>query len=395
MKVGDFELTYCTNIHAGESWPEVEKNLFGPVLDVKRRVSPSRPFGVGLRLSAAAVEALEKGPGAAELGRALRAKGTYVFTINGFPYGPFHGEPVKQSVYRPDWRAPQRAHYTCQLAGVLCDLLPEGGFGSISTVPGGFAPDLQEPSERGEVAAALLEQAVLLWRLHEQRGRTVALALEPEPCCLLETTQEAVAFFQDHLLSREALARVGSQAGLDRVASERLVRRHLGVCLDTCHAAVEFEEPEESLRLLSGAGIAVPKIQLSAGLQLQPRGAALDQLRRYDESVYLHQVVARRADGRLLRYLDLPHAFASPEALAAEEWRVHFHVPIHQRDLGVLSSTQPQLERLLGSLRAHAAAPHLEVETYTWDVLPPARRTSTVAESVARELEWARGGLAP
>ncbi len=36
--------------------------------------------------------------------------------------------------------------------------------------------------------------------------------------------------------------------------------------------------------------------------------------------------------------------------------------------------------------------PHLEIETYTWDVLPAELKASAV-ESIAREYEWALGVL--
>lgn len=395
MKVEGAHLTYCTNIHPGERWPEVLENLRTRVLEVKQRVSPGAPFGVGLRLSnAAALELAE--PGELERFRDFLAQsGSYVFTLNGFPYGPFHGEPVKSAVYRPDWRHPARADYTARLARLLAALLPEGQQGTISTVPGGFKPELGRAEEHAAVARALVAATADLVRLEREQGKRIQLALEPEPCCLLETTSETVRFFEEHLLSRAALGDLARELAITGAEAERALRAHLGVCLDACHAAVEFEAPDAAVDTLLGAGLSIGKIQLSAGLRLPSLSAeALDALRAYDEPVYLHQVVAERADGELLRYVDLPEALASREALAAREWRVHFHVPLYRERLERFVNTQPFLVQLLARQRRAPISEQLEVETYTWDVLPPEQRAGGVVASIARELGWVLEQLA-
>jgi len=389
VKTASGDLTYCTNIHPGESWGAVLENVRTHVLAVKARVAPHAPFGVGLRLSAAAARELSQPDELARFKELLAAHQLYVVTINGFPYGPFHGQPVKAAVYRPDWREAERGRYTAQLAEVLAALLPEGGSGSISTVPGGFKRDVRTPEQVGEVARALLERAAELHELWLRTGRALTLALEPEPCCLLETTAETVQFFQRELLSREALATLAARARVTPGAAEGIVRRHLGVCLDTCHAAIEFEDADEALDRLLGAGLRIAKLQLSAGLRLPPLDAgALEALQVYDEPVYLHQVVARTSSGELLRFEDLPEALRSPAARAADEWRVHFHVPLYRQALGAFSNTQAFLARVLERQRRAALTAELEVETYTWDVLPPEQRMGGVDASIARELGW-------
>jgi sugar phosphate isomerase/epimerase len=392
-------LTYCTNIHPGESWAEVREALRTHVAAVKSRVSPNAPFGVGLRLAARAAEELGA-PDVLERARAeLDDAGLYVFTVNGFPYGAFHGTRVKERVYRPDWLEEERVSYTIALARVLSRLLPEGTPGSISTVPGCF----QERAEAGAgrtVAHNVARVAAELVRIERETGKAIALALEPEPACILETSDDAVDFFERNLLSREDVETFGKRVGSDVREAESLLRRHVGVCLDACHASVEFERPVMALGKLRSAGIAVPKIQLSVGLRLARASAdALGELRAFDDGVYFHQTVVRNGDEldgasrTLLRFVDLPDALRASSQLGdGAEWRVHCHLPIFHTELGRISSTQEDLRELV--VLSNELAPHLEVETYTFDVLPPALRARPVTEAIASELEWVLGALA-
>jgi sugar phosphate isomerase/epimerase len=386
-------LTYCTNIHPGESLADVEEMLRVLVPDVKQRVCPDAPFGVGLRLAARAATELEA-PGALDRLRALLADGgLYVFTLNGFPYGAFHGQSVKERVYEPDWLTDERVRYTESLARVLTALLPEGMTGSISTVPGCFAPRAQGPDAAGQMARRLANVAASLVDIERTTGKLLTLALEPEPACLLETTAETVTFFEQELFGATSLAAFAELTGLDKTGAERALRRHLGVCLDTCHASVEFERPRDALVALRAAGIAVPKIQLSAGLRLAPvQASALEALRAFDDHVYLHQTVAADQAGALTRFLDLDRALEAARGAAFNELRVHFHVPIFESELVPFSSTQDDLADLLRY--ADELAPHLEVETYTFGVLPERFRTLSPTQAIARELEWAKSRLA-
>ena len=388
-------LGYCTNIHAGETWAEIRASLDAFVPPIRARVAPDRPFGIGLRLSGIAARALAEPATLAAFRDQLARLDAYVFTLNAFPYGRFHGARVKEQVYLPDWRDPERERFTRCCADILAELLPAGVDGSISTVPGCFKPAAAEPGAIAAICERLGGAVAALVELERRSGRRIALALEPEPCCLLETVDETLAFFETQLLgraSREALAR---RLGGGLAEAERALRRHLGVCYDVCHAAVEFEAPVPALRRLRAAGIAVPKIQLSAALRvpdMQP--ARLPALRRLNTGVYLHQVVAAGAGGGPERYADLPLAFAAHARGAARgEWRIHCHVPIHQRELGELASTQAELRATLHALKEDALSAHLEVETYTWDVLPADARGDSKAEAIARELAFVRGEL--
>lgn len=379
---GSPHLTYCTNVHAGETWPEVRAALVGHVAKVKRAVVPDRPFGLGLRLSDAAARALEAPRALQALRALLDAHGLYVFTLNGFPYGRFHGAPVRERVYRPDWREPERRAYTDRLARLLAALLPDepGLEGSISTVPGATLDRVPSPAAAAELADALVAQVAALDRLRAQTGRTITLALEPEPLCLLETTSDVIALFERHLLP--AAARAGLPEGV--------LRRHLGVCVDACHLAVAWESPAEALRALAAADLRVLKVQLSCGLDTDTRAAPA--LARFVDGVYLHQVIERGAGGEKRRFCDLPDALATVRSdEAPRPVRVHAHVPIDAERWAGLRTTRPVLEALIAALRAQPCA-HLEVETYTWERLPDARPGDLDA-AIARELGWARAAL--
>jgi hypothetical protein len=394
MRLGrrDAHLTYCTNIHPGESWAEVRANLQQHVCAVKALVAPDRPFGVGLRLSAAAARALGAPAALAELQAFLRDQQLYVFTINAFPYGPFHGQPVKEAVYLPDWRDPERVRYSDQVAELLAALLPQGLPGSISTVPGGFRPHAAGTG-LADMARGIAQHACTLYRIHQRGGPLLGLALEPEPACAFETTREAADFITQQVYAGAGHAHFAATLGLAPAAAEAALRQHVGVCLDACHAAVEFEGPTEGVDLLAAAGIPIFKLQVSTGLRIvRPDAQKLRALSRFAEGVYLHQVVIRRGD-TLERIVDLPEALARHAQAPGDEWRVHFHVPLFRRALGPFENTADFLEPLLARAAQQPFTAHLEVETYTWDVLPEELRNQPVHQAVARELAFALHAL--
>ena len=384
-------LTYCTNIHAGEPLDEVMASLARHLPVVRAGLGTSAPLGVGLRLGHAAAEALRDPARLAALKRFLDEGRYYVFTINGFPYGAFHGRKVKEDAYRPDWSEPERLAYTDHLAGILAELLPAGQEGSVSTVPCTFKPWAQ-----GKLAAItenLVRHVSRLVSIRESTGKNISLAIEPEPYCYLETIEETVAFFNERLFSRAGLSRLATLAGLSAAEAEAAMRRHIGVCYDVCHAAVEFEDPAQSVASLRSAGIAVPKVQLSSALRI-PRvdGESARHLAAFAEPVYLHQVV-EKANGGLRRFVDLPQALAEAGRAAGAEWRVHFHVPVFLEEMEHFGTTQAFLAEILRLHREQPIGPHLEVETYTWDVLPAAYRNVELGAAIARELGWVKDRL--
>lgn len=392
---GAQHLTYCTNIHPGETWSETRSNLGRYLPAVKAQLSPHAPFGVGLRLSAAAARELGDPRTLADATALLEAACLYVFTINGFPYGDFHGRPVKESVYLPDWRSRERLRYTNLLADLLARLLPEGVAGSISTVPGAFRRQLVGGRDVELMTGNLLRHVEHLVHLERERGCCVALALEPEPCCHLSTIEECVRFYEEWLLAPAGLEDLARRTDLGSAAvAEEAVRRHLGICLDLCHAAVEFEHPLGAIAMLRGAGIPIPKVQLSAGLRL-PRVCrdSVARLREFADPVFLHQVVERNGEG-LRRYEDLDEAVASfDEAAGDREWRVHLRVPLFREDLGAFATTRDFVEKLLREHRRTPVTSHFEVETYSFGVLPEQYRDADIVTSIVRELHWARSQL--
>ena len=397
MKIGadGVHLTYCSNIHPGESWAEVRANIERYFPAVRERVAPGEMFGIGLRLSARAARELGSGDALADFREFMGRNKLYVFTINGFPYGTFHGTRVKEEVYLPDWRDEERVRYTDELAELLLRLLPDGVEGSISTVPGAFKPAMRNGADVEKIAGNMLRHVAKLVEIKRRSGRHIALAIEPEPHCYLETIAESVRFFHEHLFSAGAVRRLGELTGLDRQAAAAALREHIGLCLDLCHAAVEFEDPAACIRDLDGAGIRVTKLQISAGLRLPELTAeAVTALKQFDDPVYLHQVVEQGPDG-IRRYADLPEALATATGKAdGREWRVHCHVPIFMDNLGAFSSTRSFISEVLGIHKLRPVSAHLEVETYTWNALPEHLRAGGMEQAIARELNWVKETLA-
>jgi sugar phosphate isomerase/epimerase len=391
---GDVHLTYCTNIHAGESWPDIRASLDAHVPAIKSAVAPDRPLGIGLRLSGQAAASARAPDPIAAFREQLARLGAYVFTINAFPFGPFHGVRVKEDVYLPDWRSDERVAFTADAAAVLAGVLPDGVDGSISTVPGAFKPNGRAGGAVAAMTTHMLRAVANLVEVERTTGKRIALALEPEPCCLLETAEESIAFFTGVLFSPDAIGGFAAMARVGASEAETLLRRHLGICYDVCHGAVEYEDPVAALDRLIAAGIAIPKVQLSAAMRVPAMTRDLvGAVMRYDDGVYLHQTIARRNDG-LTRYVDLPDAVAALDGGPAPEWRIHCHVPVFLADLGALQSTRADLVATLAALRQRHRSSHLEVETYTWDVLPDGLRTGSKAADIAREIAFCAKELA-
>ena len=355
-------ITYCTNIHPGESWDEIFAQVKTHSPAVKNAVAPDQPFPIGLRLSNRAAAELDSK--AARLFQEwCRANDCFIPTLNGFPFSSFHQTPVKERVYLPDWRSPERASYTRRLADLLDLWLPDGLTGSISTVPVGFQ-NSGVRSQDSAVRKNLINVLEHLDDLRQRSGKVIILALEPEPGCVLETTAEVVRFFEQLDLP------VGLRAGL-------------GICLDCCHQAIQFEEPAAVIKLLNDSGISIAKVQISSALCLTaPDRATLEQ---FCEPIYLHQTVIRKPDNRLLRYNDLAEALADYQEHGRDEWRIHFHLPVFIDKIGAVATTQFFIKDLLPLLPKEVL---LEVETYTWDVLPAALQLADCTRSIIREIEW-------
>jgi sugar phosphate isomerase/epimerase len=380
-------LTYCLNVHPGESWTENFAAIGDHALRVRDRVAPTGPFGLGLRLSAQAADQLAAPPAMSEFRDFLAREGLYVFTINGFPYGQFHETAVKTSVYSPDWRTGERRDYTIALANILAEFLPGGVTGSISTVPCSYKPWIAGDRDVRLMVETLCDVVAHLANLHRAAGREIALALEPEPDCYVENTDEVIAFFTGPLMAFGA-GYLAEKLGVERSAAEGLIGRHLGVCFDTSHLAVEFEPLPAAVERLQAAGVRIAKVHLSAALQAAATAAAREQLREFCDPVYLHQVKARKTDGRIASYADLPEALADAGAEPTDQWRIHFHVPLFFERLGELASTNSLLTGNFAAALRAGASEHLAIETYTFGVLPAELRPADLADGIAREYKW-------
>jgi sugar phosphate isomerase/epimerase len=373
MSLSRLPLSYCTNVHPGRSLAEVVSGLDCYTRPVAEQFG--RPLAAGLWLAAPVIAQLKSDPqGPSSLAGDLADRGLACYTLNAFPYGDFHGERVKEQVYLPDWSDPRRLDYTLDCADVLSALLPEGTDGSISTVPLGFKHLEQQDDFRPQAISALLSWASAAARRFDETGCRIRLAIEPEPLCLLETTDETLEFFGE--LFDEAERR-----GLRDVAAE-----YLGVCYDVCHQSVEFEDVAESIRGLDRTGIRLNKIHITCAITLKDPANNLEGRQRlagFVEPRYLHQVTARISEGEVLRHIDLDRELAEspPERwLEADSWRVHFHVPVDAESLGPLGTTRDDLRRALACVAVDLDyEPHLEVETYTWEVLPGTERPDLVS----------------
>ncbi|HEY5684690.1 MAG TPA: metabolite traffic protein EboE [Acidimicrobiia bacterium] len=388
-------LTYSTLVHPGDTWDDIWASLTTYVPAVKERVSPDRRFGVSLRLSAASVGRLRAD--AAERGRLrtfLDDNDLYLYTANAFPYGPFKNTVVMEDVYEPDWRTDARAEYTMAVADILAEVGGEGVNPSIQTAPLGFKPKVTGPDVVDAYTRQVTRVVGHLVELEARTGRTVTLALEPEPHCYLETTDETVAYFANHLFGDAVAGDLAQRAGLSRGDAADAMRRHVGVVFDVGHQSVQFEDVYASLQKLADAGIEVLKLQEAAALHVsEVTPAVIDALRPFTDTVYLTQTVQRDENG-LTRFLHLADAIEAWEARPTRcEWRTHFHMPVFLDDLGDFRTTRFVLEDALAFHRRNRLSAQLEIETYTWDVLPAHLKHGTIVDYVCRELEWVAAQL--
>ncbi|WP_410652944.1 metabolite traffic protein EboE [Amycolatopsis sp. cmx-4-54] len=348
-------ISYCTNVHPAEDVDGIVAQLDRYALPVRERLGADR-LGVGLWLSAPVARGLAEDAGARKRFRAeLDARGLSVYTLNAFPYGGFHDDVVKHAVYRPEWTNPDRVAYTIDCVNVLSELLAEdAAYGSISTLPLAWREPWTEHDDRR--AAEAFGQVV-----RAIGDRPIKLAVEPEPGCVLDTVADALAWL-----------------------SGRVDPEYVGLCLDTCHLAVSFADPAETLKAIAKSDVDIVKVQASAALHVEDPAEAREALAAFAEPRYLHQV--REFSGGVVRKADdLPEAWTD---LPGEgPWRVHFHMPLHRAPAAPLSTTTDVLRTVAAGLPGE---PHIEVETYTWSVLPDA---GDLVGGIAAELEWAQANL--
>ncbi|MFC4507183.1 MULTISPECIES: metabolite traffic protein EboE [Streptomyces] len=368
-------LAYCTNVHPAETLDGILAQLRDHCEPVRRSLGRDR-LGIGLWLAKDAARALITDPVALRgLRSELDRRGLEVVTLNGFPYEGFGAEEVKYRVYQPDWADAERLAHTTDLARLLAVLLPDDVVeGTISTLPLAWRTDFDERAAV-TAGAALATLSGRLDALEELTGKSIRIALEPEPGCTVETTGDAIG----------PLTALGG----DRI----------GVCVDTCHLATSFEDPAMAMTALEAAGVGIPKAQLSAALHAEEPGRpeVREALAAFAEPRFLHQT-RTLTPGGLRGTDDLGEALARDALPDDAPWRAHFHVPLHAPPAAPLTSTldvlQEALTLLVGGVKPRTR--HLEVETYTWQALPPELRPRTrnqLVDGIAAELALARALL--
>ena len=393
MKIIDnppVHLTYCLNVHPGETWEENFEAIETLAFEVRKQVAQGQAFGLGLRLGFIAADDLISSPETLKRFKSFLEKhDIYVFTINGFPYGDFHGTKIKEKVYYPDWRSKERLDYTTRLADILSKLIPHGISGSISTVPGAYKEWIRSDQDRNMMIHNLMACVAHLANIREKTGQDLHMGLEPEPDCFLETTNEIVAFFTRDL-SGEGKRHLARLTGRSEQEAWEMIGRHLGICFDTCHMSLQFENLTESIVLLKAQGIRLSKIQISSAFKIACTAKNLEKLAIFCEPVYLHQVKSYRDTEGVVSYGDLPMALENRgiDSRCGEEWRIHFHVPLYFNGNEGLQSTSGDLTRDFFNSVVVNGCEHLEIETYTFNVLPENLRARGVVQSISDEYAW-------
>jgi hypothetical protein len=399
MKTTYGHLTYCTNIHPGETWTDHFTQLKEQVPGIKKAISPDQSFGIGLRLSNTASLELRKEANLEEFQQWLEEQDCYVFTMNGFPYGGFHNTIVKDKVHQPDWTTAERVQYTNRLAQILAALLPDGVEGGISTSPLSYRYWHKE-----EDKSAVFERATLhvlqvveqLAGIKRTSGQFIHIDIEPEPDGLLQNGDEFFEWYINYLLP-VGTTYLQDKWNCSESEAQDIIKDHVQLCYDVCHFAIGFENPGEVLKTAKVNGIKIGKIQISAALKSllgtgEKRENVISAFKQFNEPTYLHQVIARKKDGSLEYFADLPPALEKAADPSMVEWRSHFHVPLFIEDYGLLQSTQEEITTVLSLHMKDPFSKHLEVETYTWDVLPQELKLP-IAQSIIREMQWVKTTL--
>ncbi len=357
---------------------------------MKQRVSPDAPSAVSLRLSAATVERLLADQSAlADLRAFLAAEDLYVITANAFPYGPFKNRLVMETVFEPDWRDRRRAEYTKGVATILSAIAARRRAARRSRRRRSASSRTSRPASSSASPSTSSTSSPTSSSSPGTSGTTVRLGLEPEPFCHVETTEEAIRYFGEELFTDAAAARLATLAGIGEAEAAAALRAHLGVVFDICHQAVEFEDVGASLDALVAADVPIVKLQVAAAMRVpEVTPEIVEQLGQFTETVYLSQTMERRGDEPIRRFLNLRDAITCWEPGEPTEWRTHFHVPVFLDDLDGLGTTRFAIAEALAKHRATPLSDQVEIETYTWDVLPAQFKTGDIVEYVERELTW-------
>ena len=389
-------LTYSTLVHPADDWDQLWKSVNTYLPQVKARMAPDQKFGVCLRTSAPSAAALSADPSKrADLKQFFADNDLYLYTANAFVYGVFKKQIIKEDVYEPDWRTEDRVEYTMQVASLLAHLAPDGIEPSIQSAPLGFKPRVTGDDVVQAYTTNVIRVVAHLVKLHKETGKVVTLGLEPEPRCFLETTDETIAYFTKTLFSGETAQRLAKATGLNEADAAVAMRKHMGVVFDIGHQAVGFEHIPTSLQKLVDNDVQIVKLQEAASMYMPGvTQKTVDALQAFAKTIYLSQTCQKK-DGKTTWFMNLEDAFEDwYKNPGPRDWRTHFHVPVFLNDLGAFGTTRYALEEALAFHKKTPLSAHLEIETYTWDVLPDHLKTGDIVEYVCREMDWVKGQLA-
>nr|YP_010478809.1 hypothetical protein N4K71_pgp085 [Neustupella aerophytica]UVI61114.1 hypothetical protein [Neustupella aerophytica] len=399
-----FNLTHCSNIYPGNSWEEIFNNLKVNIPLIKAKLSPTQPFGIGLRLSYKAAFELSIPKNINIFKNWLYQNNCYVTTINGFVYGEFSNTSIKETVYDPDWSTKERYDFNYILiliSSMLCLPGKEIGF---STSPLGYKFGLNKPDtilkEGSEYLLSLLE---LLIEIYKTEGKLIHIDFEPEADCILESIDDIVKFFNQISL------KIRCRQKMLLSKAKKLLCRHVRICYDICHQAVQFEDHIKNFDVLNKTKIKIGKIQISSALdikfcQFEPN-FVVNELEKFNDNIYLHQAVERKPDGTLSRFRDLPEVihYIQNMSNSKQDWltwnlegfrnvRLHFHVPIYIQNIisqkyAIFSTTYKDIIAVIEYIKHFPITSCLEIETYTWEVLPKYLKLDLLS-SIIKEYEW-------
>jgi len=374
-----FDLTYCSNIFAGNTWSKVFRNLKTNIPILRSKLSPNMPFGIGLRLSKKSAKELLDNLDTFKSW--LTQTNCYVATINGFVYGNFHNKPVKEKVYEPDWSTRKRLNFNMQLIDIAAGLCPvnrELGFSTSPLTYKFWSGKKGDEKFFAKVSSYLSLLVKKLLKIFQDANKIIHIDFEPEADCILETIEDVVIFFDKIVFGKVAHnLSIDLQITLSKAINH--IKRHVRICYDICHQSIQFEDHIKNFAILEKARIRIGKVQISSALRFK----ACNAIDLFKDNIYLHQTVVQDSRGVLKKFRDLDQAKGETE----DEFRVHFHLPVFVEKYDYFLTTNNDIVNVLNFLKNHQITSCLEIETYTWQVLPQSLQIDLIS-SIQKEYEW-------
>lgn len=388
-----YDLTYCSNIYSADTWKDIFINLKKNIPKISSKFSSNKAFGIGLRLSNNAATQLLENDNIITFQQWLNDNNYYVATINGFVYGTFYNTEVKDKVYEPNWTTIERANFNLTLIEILSKLCPKGGDIGFSTSPLGYKFGLHKKNNESLNDLTVQYLLVLIKKLvdiEKKECKTIHIDFEPEADCLLENIYDVVNFFEKFLLTNVAF-KLTKELNVTLNEAKSYILKHFRICYDICHQAVQFEDHTKNFEILNTSGIKIGKIQLSSALEINVKKNNLNNLiidlNKFKDKVYLHQVVIKNLDGSFHKYRDLPEALENFDNSNESFWRIHYHLPIFAEKYNNFFTTSKEIQTVINFLKSSSITSCLEIETYTWEILPEELKLNLI-ESIVREYKW-------